>query len=59
MNDFKAKNIHIASEYLQNKLNLFKKEQVYADKTHENSVYIVEHKKESMLKRFVHSIFKS
>jgi hypothetical protein len=59
MNDFQAKNIHAASEYLQNKLNLFKKEQVYAEKTHENSVYVIEEKKESMLKRFVHSIFKS
>lgn len=59
MNDFQAKNIHIASEYLQNKLNMFKKEQIYSEKTHENSVYVIEEKKESMLKRFVHSIFKS
>lgn len=59
MNDFQPKNIHIASNYLENKLNMFKKEKAYSEKTHENSVYVIEHKKESMLKRFVHSIFKS
>lgn len=59
MNNFEPKNIHIASQYLTNKLNLFKKREAYAEKTHHTSVYVVEERKESMLKRFVHSFFKS
>lgn len=59
MNEFEAKNIHIASQYLGNKLNLLKKREVYAEKTQTTSVYVVEEKKESILKRFVYSLFKS
>lgn len=56
MNEFEPKAIKKASHYLQDKLEMFKKGGA-ADK--ENNVYVIESKKDSMLKRFVGSIFKS
>ena len=57
MNKFEAKNIHIASEYLKNKLNAFKK--VENNNIKSENVYIVEGKKESLFKRIINLIFKS
>ncbi len=55
MNKFKPTAIHEASEYLQKRLNHFKK--AGGSDTKEN-VYVVEDKKDSILKRFVGSMFK-
>jgi hypothetical protein len=57
LNRFEAKNIHIASEYLQNKLNIFK--QIERKENGGKNIYIVEKKKESLFKRFINSLFKS
>jgi len=57
LNKFEAKNIHIASEYLKNKLNAFKK--VEKNNIKSENVYIVEGKKESFIKRIINLIFKS
>lgn len=57
MNKFEAKNIHIASEYLKNKLNAFKK--VESKNIKSENIYIVEGKKESLFKRIINLIFKS
>jgi hypothetical protein len=57
LNKFEAKNIHIASEYLKNKLNAFKK--VEKNNIKSENVYIVEGKKESLFKRVINLIFKS
>ena len=54
MNNFEPQEIKKASQYLQDKLNLFKK---YEQKSTDKKVYIVENKKASMVKRFVGSIF--
>jgi hypothetical protein len=57
LNKFEAKNIHIASEYLKNKLNAFKK--VEKNNIKIENVYIIEGKKESLFKRIINLIFKS
>ncbi|MCX6053040.1 MAG: hypothetical protein NTZ60_11110 [Campylobacterales bacterium] len=56
MNRFEAKNIHIASEYLQNKLNIFK--QVERKESSSKNIYTVEKRRESLFKRFINSLFK-
>ena len=55
MNDFQAKDLHKAAHYLQDKINLFKKGGALDTK---ENVYVVEEKKDSMLKRLVGSMFK-
>lgn len=55
MNDFQAKEIHKASNYLQDKLDLFKKGGALS---HKENVYKIEEKKDTMFKRFVGSLFK-
>jgi hypothetical protein len=52
MNDFEPKFIKIASKYLNEKLNSQTKEK-------RPRAYVVEKKKESLLTRFVNSIFRS
>ncbi len=54
MSDFEPVEIRKASNYLQDKLNLFKKGGATPRK---DNVYIVEEQKITMFKRFVNSIF--
>ncbi len=54
-NNFEPKEIKKASRYLQSKLELLKIDRL---KVQEENVYIVENKKDSMLKRLVRTIFK-
>ena len=56
MNNFEPKEISKASKYLEEKLKIFKQE---SSKSEDKNVYIVEDKKDSLMKRFVGSIFKS
>lgn len=55
MNNFEPKSIKEASNYLQDKLDLFKKGGALS---HKENVYKIEDKRETMFKRFVGSIFK-
>lgn len=55
MNDFVPKDLKKASHYLQDKLDLFKKG---GANLKEENVYVLEERKESILKRLVGSIFK-
>lgn len=54
MNDFEPAEIKKASNYLQDKLNLFKKGGATPRK---DNVYIIEEEKTTIFKRFVNSIF--
>lgn len=54
MNNFEAKKIKEASNYLEDKLNLFKKGGATVK---EDNVYILEDKKSTMFQRLMSSIF--
>ena len=54
MNEFEPREIKKASNYLQDKLNLFKKG---GAKPRKDNVYVVEDQKTTLFKRFVNSIF--
>ena len=57
MNNFEPKSIKEASQYLQDKLNLFKRG---GARLRENkSVYIIQDKKDSVMKRLVGGFFKT
>jgi len=56
MSNFDPKAIRKASHYLQDRLDLFRKG---GAKEKEDNVYVIESKKDSMIKRFVGSIFKA
>ncbi|WP_455757173.1 hypothetical protein [Sulfurimonas sp.] len=55
-NNFEPKAIKEASHYLQDKLNLFKKG---GAKPQEDNVYIIESKKDSVMKRLFGGFFKA
>ena len=56
MNNFEPKSIKEASHYLQDKLNLFKKG---GASSKEDNVYVVEAKKDSVMKRLFGGFFKA
>jgi len=56
MNNFEAKEIIKASKYLESKLQMF---QLNSPKGEDKNVYVVEDKKDSLVKRFVGGMFKS
>jgi len=55
-NNFEPKSIKKASKYLQDKLNLFNKGEA---KPKEDNVYVIESKKDSVIKRLFGGLFKS
>ncbi len=55
MSEFEPKEIKKASEYLGDKINLFKKVEA---EPHKENIYVIENKKDSIFKRFINSLFK-
>ncbi len=63
MNNFEAKSLKEASSYLSTRLLAFEKDTSFSNvskknKEEKNNVYVIEAKKDSMMKRLVGSIFK-
>ena len=58
MNNFQANSLAQASTYLTTQLKKLKQKSTYGETQEEQNVYIVEPKKESLIKRIANSIFK-